>query len=68
MISGSEEEGWIKLPSPPPASPDEFKPSGAFGICQRGLSLPDWDEGEALLPPLEVGCMTSVSANVLYLT
>ena len=72
MISGSEEEGWIKLPSPPTASPNEFKPSGAFGICLRNLPpspLADSsnlsDEAETLLPPLEVSYMTQVPANVL---
>ena len=61
MISESEEEGWIKLPSPPTASPNEFEPSGAFGICLRNLPpspLADSrnlsDEAETLLPPLEV--------------
>ena len=75
MISGCEEESWITLPSPPTSSPKEFKSAGAFRICLRSLSpSPPSDsrnlseEGEALLPPLEVSCMTSVPANVLYLT
>ena len=75
MIPGSEEEGWIKLPSPPTASANEFTPSSAFGICLRSLPpFPLADsrnlsgEAETLLPPLEVSQITSVPANVLYLT
>ena len=75
MISGSEEESSITLPSPPTSSPNEFKSSGAFGIYLRSLppSSPSdsrnlSDEAETLLPPLEVSYMTSVPANVLYLT
>ena len=75
MISGSEEESSITLPSPPTSSPNEFKSSGAFGIYLRSLppSSPSdsrnfSDEAETLLPPLEVSHMTSVPANVLYLT
>ena len=75
MISGSEEKSWIMLPSPPTSSPNEFKPWGAFGIYLRSVppsSLADSrnlsEEGGTLLPPLEVSSMTSVPANVLYLT
>ena len=75
MISGSEEESSITLPSPPTSSPNEFKSSGAFGIYLRSLppSSPSdsrnlSDEAETLLPPLEVSYMTSVPANVLFLT
>ena len=75
MISGSEEESLITLPSPPTTSPNDSKSWGAFGICLRSLSpsspsgSPNLsDEAETLLPPLEVSYMTSVPANVLYLT
>ena len=60
MISGSEEESSITLPSPPTSSPNE-KSWGAFGICLRSLppsspfdSRNLSNEAETLLPPLEV--------------
>ena len=75
MTSGSEEESKFTLPSPPKSSPNESKSWDAFGIHQRSLppsspfdSRKLSGEGEALLPPLEVSCTTSVPANVLYLT
>ena len=75
MTSESEEESRFTLPSPPTSSPNESKSWDAFGIYQQSLppSSPSdprnlTEEGEALLPPLEVSCMTSVPANVLYLT
>ena len=70
MISGSEEESSITLPSPPTSSPNEFKSSDAFGTYLRSLppSSPSdsrnfSDETETLLPPLKVSHMTSVPTN-----